>query len=76
MLFWVLIILLAGVVAVGTFYAAVRAGAFQKRIRQNGLAVYNRGVQELVEQGHLYWKQPPAGGEADRTDQPVKDAAE
>ncbi len=73
MLLWVLVILLAGVVAVVAFYTAVRAGVFQKRIRQNGLAVYNRGVQELVEQGHLQWKQPPEGSGAG---QQVKDTVE
>ena len=76
MLIRVPIILVAGVLGLITPLWAARAGVFQKRIRQNGLTVYNRGVRQLVEAGHLRVREPAGGEQWEEPDKPVQGAAE
>ena len=53
MLFSVTMILVIGTVGVLVFMTAARSGVFQRKIKQNGLAVYSQGVKRMVDSGEL-----------------------
>ena len=66
MLFSVTMILIIGTVGVLVFMTATRSGVFQRKIKQNGLAVYSQGVKRMVDAGELVVVEEKEGEEAEK----------
>lgn len=75
MLFSVTMILVFGTVGVLIFMTAARAGVFQRKIKQNGLAVYSQGVKRMVDAGELVVVKEKEDEESDESE-PQSGAAE
>ena len=77
MLFSIPIVISAGAIALIVFFTAAQAGVFQRKFHQNGLAVFRRGVQRLVEAGDLVVIRKKEGGDDTPPEQaePQRDAA-